>query len=355
MAQVVQDTQPDPERRDAILAAIARSGMVVVGTQDLDLRATWTSQPVSGIGLAGFGDVVGRSEADLLPPDVADPILAEKRRILESGAGRRFDVALPTVDGTRYIDTWGEPLRDADGTITGVLTIAVDVTASRVEAEELRHSRERLADAEAIAQIGSWEIDPVAGTAEWSDGLYALYGIDREHAGEGATVFIDLLHPDDRPQMERVVTGAIETGGTFDAEHRVIRPDGHVRHVRTRGEALVGADGRTVRLSGTTQDITDTRIAEQALEQAAASITQGVAELQRAGRRERPRDEDLARLLTARQLEILALLAEGMTNAEIAARLFISEGTVKWHVGGILRALKLANRSQAVARYLRAG
>jgi DNA-binding NarL/FixJ family response regulator len=53
-----------------------------------------------------------------------------------------------------------------------------------------------------------------------------------------------------------------------------------------------------------------------------------------------------------RQLEILALVAEGLSNAEIASRLYLGESTVKWHVRKLLRALGAANRAQAVARYL---
>ena len=60
-------------------------------------------------------------------------------------------------------------------------------------------------------------------------------------------------------------------------------------------------------------------------------------------------------LLSTRQHEILALVADGQSNAEIAARLFVSESTVKWHVRQILRALGVSNRAQAVARYLASG
>ena len=58
-------------------------------------------------------------------------------------------------------------------------------------------------------------------------------------------------------------------------------------------------------------------------------------------------------LLTRRELEVLRLLAEGRSNRAIAEALTISQGTVKFHVNRILRKLHVANRSQAVARYLR--
>ena len=58
-------------------------------------------------------------------------------------------------------------------------------------------------------------------------------------------------------------------------------------------------------------------------------------------------------LLTKRELEVLRLLAEGSTNKAIADTLVISSGTVKFHVNGILRKLRAANRAEAVSRYLR--
>ena len=58
-------------------------------------------------------------------------------------------------------------------------------------------------------------------------------------------------------------------------------------------------------------------------------------------------------LLTRRELDVLRLLAEGSTNRQVADALVISSGTVKFHVGSILRKLRAANRAEAVTRYLR--
>jgi DNA-binding NarL/FixJ family response regulator len=66
-----------------------------------------------------------------------------------------------------------------------------------------------------------------------------------------------------------------------------------------------------------------------------------------------PGDHRLHTLLTARELEVLALLAAGHTNAGIGERLVISEGTVKSHVKHILRKLRANNRAEAVSKYLR--
>ncbi len=57
-------------------------------------------------------------------------------------------------------------------------------------------------------------------------------------------------------------------------------------------------------------------------------------------------------VLTRRETEILALLAEGLSNRGISDRLVISEGTAKFHVANILRKLRVANRAEAASRYL---
>jgi LuxR family transcriptional regulator, regulator of acetate metabolism len=57
--------------------------------------------------------------------------------------------------------------------------------------------------------------------------------------------------------------------------------------------------------------------------------------------------------LTAREGEVIGLLARGMTNMAIARALVISEGTVKYHVKNILRKLQATSRADAVAKYLR--
>jgi DNA-binding NarL/FixJ family response regulator len=61
----------------------------------------------------------------------------------------------------------------------------------------------------------------------------------------------------------------------------------------------------------------------------------------------------IAALLTNRELEVLQLMAEGATNAEIARQLVITEGTVKSHVKHVLRKLRAGNRVAAVSRYLK--
>jgi len=54
--------------------------------------------------------------------------------------------------------------------------------------------------------------------------------------------------------------------------------------------------------------------------------------------------------LSDRELELLSLIAGGLSNREVAAKLVLTEGTVKWHLSNIYGKLGVSSRTQAVAR-----
>jgi PAS domain S-box-containing protein len=238
-----------------------------------------------------------------------------------------------------------------DGEVRGFFVLVTDITERRRIEEEIERNRARLAEAERVARMGSWEWDIPSGRLTCSEGLFVIYGMDpSEFDGNYAPSNTERIHPEDRERVETEMRQAVETGAPIDYEYRIIRPDGRVRRIHSRAELTADSAGHPLRLTGTVQDVTELRAAAEVLHQTASDLGRRAAELHRFS--ERSRDEDLTKLLSTRQLEILALVAQGLSNTEIATRLFLTESTVKWHVRKILRALGVANRAQAVARYL---
>lgn len=268
-----------------------------------------------------------------------------------SGQTQKFDGELRTATGElRYTQSSYVPDVVA-GEVRGIFVLVTDITERRRIEEEVAHSRTRLAEAERIARIGSWSWDIQSNQLTCSDGLFAIYGITAEdfdgHYEPSNTQYI---HPADRKRVESEMQRAVDTGTPVDIEYRIIRPDGRVRRLHSRAELVADVAGNPLRLNGTAQDVTELRAAAEVLHQTASDLGRQAAELHSFP--SRSRDADLSKLLSARQLEILALVAEGLSNAEIASRLYLTESTIKWHVRKILRALGVANRAQAVARYL---
>ncbi|MGO9788952.1 MAG: response regulator transcription factor, partial [Solirubrobacteraceae bacterium] len=104
---------------------------------------------------------------------------------------------------------------------------------------------------------------------------------------------------------------------------------------------------------GIVQDITDAKLAQEALQTTSAELERRASELQQLALRTaaEPPTTPYAPL-TPRQIEILQLIAQGLTNAAIGERLFLTEGTIKWHVQQILTKTNTNNRAEAVARVL---
>jgi PAS domain S-box-containing protein len=332
------------------VAAMSAAPLYVFN-QDLELRYTWMPRVPPELAPWLRGDVIGRTDVELLGDEAAMPLVELKRRVIASGLGAREDIAIPTPAGTFYYDTTVEPIPGGDDEIVGIAGIAFDITRHRELEAELERAQTRYAQAERAAHIGSWEWDLEHDEIRWSPGLFQIYGIS---PGELEPRFAARdrprrVHPDDEDRVEAATAEALATGRPFELDYRILRSDGPVRIVHARCEAVVGGDrGDVVRLVGTAQDVTEIRLAESALEETAKELGRRAAQLHQLSLGERP--DSLESILGERQLEILKLIAEGLSNIEIGTRLFISEATVKWHVRQIFKKLGVANRAQAVAR-----
>jgi PAS domain S-box-containing protein len=153
-------------------------------------------------------------------------------------------------------------------------------------AEALRRREAQLAEAQAIAHLGSWEWNIASDTVTWSDELYRIHGFAPHAFIVTSERLIECVHPDDREHVRAVIKRALAERGEFSFEHRIVRPDGSVRVLRGEGKSVVDAAGVPVRMVGTGQDITERKIAEETArrlfeEQAAR------AEAERAERRAR--------------------------------------------------------------------
>jgi PAS domain S-box-containing protein len=243
------------------------------------------------------------------------------------------------------------PLGDENMTL--ICSTIRDVSARRQAEAELRASRERLAEAERVAGLGSWEGDLATGRVTYSGALLALYGLSVGQFDGTVEAARELVYPDDRDHFHTLFKQAVDERSAFDIEHRVIRRDGRVRTLRSRGDIVVDDTGRPVRAIGIVQDITDAKLTQEALQSTSAELGRRANELQQLALRSANEPPDVPyALLSARQLEIMQLVAQGLTNAEIGKRLHVTEGTIKWHVRQVLSKTNSSNRAEAIARVL---
>jgi len=190
--------------------------------------------------------------------------LEELKRV--GGNGEDVDVLFWRRDGTSlWVIVSERELRGDDGEIIGFSHRISDYSGRRRALDELRESRQQLAEAHRIARLGSWQWDLLTDEIYASDELCALYGLDPASFPASYASFLDIVHPGDREAVDEAVRGARERPSEFLFVARIASDEGWV-WTRGRGVSTADDTGRVVAMAGTHQDITETKLADLALE-----------------------------------------------------------------------------------------
>lgn len=145
---------------------------------------------------------------------------------------------------------------------------ALDNEHSRAKAEQsLRENEERLRRSQAIAHLGSWELDLASNRLTWSDEVYRIFGLQPQEFAATYAAFLEAVHPDDRAAVDAAYSGSLREGrNTYEIEHRVVRrSSGEVRVVHEKCEHFRDAAGNVIRSVGMVHDITERKRLEEAL------------------------------------------------------------------------------------------
>lgn len=131
--------------------------------------------------------------------------------------------------------------------------------------EQLQRSEERLRLAVEGAGLATWHWNLLTGSYSWSGRFQVLHGFD-PRARVSRAMIEDTIHPEDRPTLDAALRRAMDEGGEFHCEFRVIWPDASVHWLASRGRAFRGDGARTQRVEGIAMDVTGRRQAENELQ-----------------------------------------------------------------------------------------
>lgn len=211
--------------------------------------------------------VLGWTPEQMLPTPFIEFVHPEDRAAVEFEVARQaqgaitaeFKIRLMTSDGyLRWIEWSASP--DPDGNV--FYCVGREITA-RMEIERaLEAERRQLADAQQIARVGSWELDPATGERTWSAQQSRNHGFDPAAPAPTLEQVVARIHPDDRATVSAQVARIEADPAPFAYTYRVVLPDESVREIEVEGGPFVDEDGRT-RLMGTSRDITAERDAER--------------------------------------------------------------------------------------------
>ena len=143
------------------------------------------------------------------------------------------------------------------------LIAALDLAGRKKAFDELHKNEVRLKEAERIAHFGWWEREFTTNRVLLSDELCRIFGVQPAAIPEWHQRWLNLIHPEDRSKVAEAAATALGGGPRYDVEYRVVRPDGAVRIVHSRGDVTWDENRKPLRQFGVLQDITELRLAEQ--------------------------------------------------------------------------------------------
>ncbi|WP_151637106.1 sensor histidine kinase [Noviherbaspirillum aerium] len=184
------------------------------------------------------------------------------------------------------------------------------VELAREMTKDLRTSEASLAEAQQMARLGSWTLDPGNACMGWSAETYRIFGVSLFREGPRFEDFLRRIHPDDRERIRQGIEHAVSHGKEFDSEHRIMRLDGSMRWVHSI--ARFGRDDRRSLLCGTIMDITDRKHTVEALKRSQELLRDLTAYQDRVKEEERKRiareiHDELGQTLLALRIDVSML------------------------------------------------
>ncbi|MEZ5336383.1 MAG: PAS domain S-box protein [Methanolobus sp.] len=152
---------------------------------------------------------------------------------------------------------------DVNDLSVGVTFTALDITERKCSEEKIRESEALLNEMGRIARIGGWEVDLCSGKSAWTPEAANIHELTTDEA-TGVELGYEFYPPGSREIIKDAFTSAVEKAKPYDLELEFVTAKGKHRWVRTSGRPKL-VDGKVVKLTGTLQDITESKISEETL------------------------------------------------------------------------------------------
>jgi PAS domain S-box-containing protein len=207
----------------------------------------------------GLVNALGRTARELVP-DLDEFWFRTYGHVALTGEAMRFENHAPAMH--RWFDVYtlrvGPPEEHKVGIVFTDITARKQAQEARRQSEEeLRDTKTHLESALLAGNIATWTFDIVQNRVVADDNMARLFSVSPEAAAGGQLeVYLQAIHPDDRAQVTTIIEEAISYLEAYEAEYRVVLPDGSHRWLVARGKVDRDTNGKALALPGVVLDIT---------------------------------------------------------------------------------------------------
>ncbi len=257
--QITKDLRESEER----FRLIAENAYDMIALLSPEGRLVYLNPAYGGL-IENYKALVGTESFQSVHPEDRERVRRTFFDTVRDGVARRaeFRFLLPSGEA-RYMESQVSSVSDSQGNVVRVIKVSRDVTERRQKDEALRAHEVQLQEAQALANLGSWEWDVPTNSRRWSEQLSRIFGVARDELPSAFDGFYPFVHPEDREHTARAARKALRSGDAYESQFRIVRPDGEVREIHSKARVDRDASGRPVRVLGTCQDITERKRAEE--------------------------------------------------------------------------------------------
>lgn len=217
---------------------------------------------------------------DAVHPDDLNRMTRVLKSSIETTSPYEVDIRMRGTDGAyRWFHSHGLPLRDAGGRVLRWYVLMTDIQDRKMFEDRLRESEALLLEAQRLTHTGSWKHEVSSGELTVSPEIHRIFGSSPGKDTSNPEFWFGRIHPADRQRVQELFQKCEIQKSSYEADYRLLLPDGSVRHQHAIGRPVLSESGDLVEFVGTAMDVTEQVEARIALQKALDEIQKSEAKL----------------------------------------------------------------------------